>query len=138
MRGRSAFSFARSFNCTRRSRLAAPRRSRRCPFNTRTSHVGSASGSRETFSRRQLDYWQSRLHEAETLTLPLDRPRPPHASFCGARIMRRLPAPLTASLRQLCGSENVTLFQLILTAFKVVLHRYSGQNDIVIGTPVTN
>ena len=89
-------------------------------------------------SRRQLDYWQSRLHEAETLTLPLDRPRPPHASFCGARIMRRLPAPLTASLRQLCGSENVTLFQLILTAFKVVLHRYSGQNDIVIGTPVTN
>ena len=58
------------------------------------SHVGSAGSGLGRRLRRQLDYWQSRLRtRPTTLTLPLDRPRPPHASFCGAQIMRRLPRP---------------------------------------------
>ncbi len=83
----------------------------------------------------QPDYWKSRLANAPTLELPTDKPRPAIQSFRGATEEFSLPADLAAGLKDLSRREGANLFMLLLTAFKVLLYRYSGQNDIVIGTP---
>ncbi len=85
--------------------------------------------------QRQLDYWRQALAELTTLELPTDRPRPPTQSYRGARHPVALSASLSAALRQTCRREQVTLYQLLLAAFQVLLHRYSGQDDIVVGSP---
>ncbi|MEO7330659.1 MAG: amino acid adenylation domain-containing protein, partial [Minicystis sp.] len=88
---------------------------------------------------RQLAYWKERLTGAgEPLALPLDRPRPPRPSPQGARRAMRLPASLGAALRELSRREGVTLFMTLLAAFELLLHRWSGQNDIRVGSPVGN
>ncbi|MGB0128429.1 MAG: condensation domain-containing protein, partial [Rhodocyclaceae bacterium] len=81
-------------------------------------------------------YWEDklRLPRAE-VELPGDRPRPPHKSFRGASLEFRLAAPLTARLQQFAKAEGTTLFVLMLAAFKLLLHRWSGLEDIVVGTP---
>jgi amino acid adenylation domain-containing protein len=86
----------------------------------------------------QLAYWRTQLAGLPTLDLPSDRPRPPVQTFRGARYEFTLPAPLTEALRALCLSERVTAFMLLLAAFDILLARYSGQDDIVIGTPIAN
>jgi amino acid adenylation domain-containing protein len=89
-------------------------------------------------------YWQSQLEDApEQLALPSDRPRPAQPSYRGGRCSVRLNAPLTARLRALGqnqGGQNrgATLFMTLLAAFGVLLSRYSGQSDLVIGTPIAN
>ncbi|WP_200215663.1 non-ribosomal peptide synthetase [Micromonospora coerulea] len=87
----------------------------------------------------QLDYWRQRLAGAPAaLELPTDRPRPPVQSFRGAREQVTIPAHLTAAVRRLCQDEGVTPFMLLLTAFKVLISRYTGQTDIVVGAPIAN
>jgi alpha-ketoglutarate-dependent taurine dioxygenase len=86
----------------------------------------------------QLDYWKKQLGQSPTLNLPTDRPRPPVQSFRGARHFFTLPLDLNESLEQLSRSEGVTLYMLMLAAFKVLLARYSGQDDIVAGTDIAN
>jgi amino acid adenylation domain-containing protein len=86
----------------------------------------------------QLDYWKKQLGQSPTLNLPTDRPRPPVQSFHGARHFFTLPLDLNESLEQLSRSEGVTLYMLMLAAFKVLLARYSGQDDIVAGTDIAN
>jgi amino acid adenylation domain-containing protein len=88
---------------------------------------------------RQLSYWRERLAgAAPSLELPTDRPRPPVASYRGARWSCVLPAALHQSLAALSRREGVTLFMTLLAGFKVLLSRYSGQQDVVIGSPVAN
>jgi non-ribosomal peptide synthetase component F len=85
----------------------------------------------------QLGYWRRQLAGAPTsLDLPTDRPRPALRSFQGRSRSFSLPAELAAQLKELRGREGVTLFMLLLAAFQVLLHRYSGQADIVVGSPV--
>ncbi|HEU5227014.1 MAG TPA: amino acid adenylation domain-containing protein, partial [Ktedonobacteraceae bacterium] len=88
--------------------------------------------------QKQLDYWTSQLSGVMPLELPTDRPRPAIQSDRGARYRRPLPAELVGQLRQLSQREGVTLFMLLAAAFQVLLARYSGQDDITVGTLVAN
>lgn len=88
---------------------------------------------------RQLAYWQQQLTGApDLLKLPADHPRPPLQSYRGAAYSFALSPALTRSLHILSQREGVTLFMTLLAAFSIVLKRYSGQDDLIIGTPVAN
>ncbi|HLM57775.1 MAG TPA: amino acid adenylation domain-containing protein, partial [Pyrinomonadaceae bacterium] len=85
----------------------------------------------------RLAYWKEKLGgQLPVLELPTDRPRPPVQSFRGARTSFALSEALTEELDLLCRREGVTLFMLLLAAFQTLLHRYTGQTDILVGTPV--
>jgi amino acid adenylation domain-containing protein len=85
----------------------------------------------------QLAYWRERLAGAPAaLELPADRPRPPVQSFRGATLALPLPAGLGAGLRGLARGEGATLFMTALAAFSALLGRFSGQQDLVVGSPV--
>ncbi|WP_270171318.1 non-ribosomal peptide synthase/polyketide synthase [Paenibacillus sp. SYP-B4298] len=87
----------------------------------------------------QLEYWRKRLDGIPPLLLlPTDRPRPAVQTFAGASSRQALPAELSRALYELCQREGVTLYMLLLTAFQVLLHRYTGQETIVVGSPVAN
>jgi non-ribosomal peptide synthetase component F len=86
---------------------------------------------------KQLAYWKQHLAGAPaSLDLPTDRPRPPVQTHRGARETVILPIELLDSVRQLSRQEGATLFMTLLAAFNVLLARYSGQQDVVIGTPI--
>jgi len=87
----------------------------------------------------QLLYWQRQLSGAPmTLDLPTDKPRPAKQSFRGARQTLLLPPGLSQGLRELSRNEQATLFMTMLAAFNVLLHRYTGQEDILVGSPIAN
>lgn len=87
----------------------------------------------------QLEYWKQQLGgSAPVLELPADRPRPAVQTYNGANFVFAFSPVLSQSLRALCRKENVTLFMVLLAAFKIVLHRYTGQRDIIVGTPIAN
>ncbi|WP_153061809.1 non-ribosomal peptide synthetase, partial [Gloeocapsopsis dulcis] len=88
--------------------------------------------------KTQLDYWKQQLAGSATLALPTDRPRPPIQSFQGAVASFELSVSLTDRLRDLSNAEGVTLFMTLLAAFQALLYRYTGQEDIVIGSPIAN
>ncbi|HYG09428.1 MAG TPA: amino acid adenylation domain-containing protein, partial [Pyrinomonadaceae bacterium] len=86
---------------------------------------------------RQLAYWREQLAGAPaTLELPTDRPRPPLQSYRGATESFALSQELSAKLDGFSRDESVTLFMTLLAAFKTLLSRYSGQKEIVVGTPI--
>ena len=87
----------------------------------------------------QLQYWREQLAGApHVLELPADRPRPAVQSHRGALKQFQLKPELTRKLKELSRQEDVTLFMLLLAAWQVLLARYSGQNDVVVGTPIAN
>jgi amino acid adenylation domain-containing protein len=86
--------------------------------------------------QRQLDYWRGRLADVPVLSLPTDRPRPLMQSFQGARRFIRFDEEQTGRLRELSRSEGVTMFMVLLAGFQVLLQRYSGQDDILVGSPI--
>jgi amino acid adenylation domain-containing protein len=87
---------------------------------------------------KQLGYWKERLAGAPVLDLPTDRPRPAVQNYDGASERAFINRELLVELNKLSRREGVTLFMTLLAAFKVLLHRYSGQTDIVVGTPIAN
>ncbi|MGD0014185.1 MAG: amino acid adenylation domain-containing protein, partial [Bryobacteraceae bacterium] len=87
---------------------------------------------------RQLAYWKRRLAAAPVLELPLDHERPPVQTFRGGLERAQLGQKLTAALRELSQEEQATLFMTLLAGFSALLHQYTGQEDIVVGTPVAN
>jgi amino acid adenylation domain-containing protein/non-ribosomal peptide synthase protein (TIGR01720 family) len=88
---------------------------------------------------RELAHWRAALAGAPTaLDLPADRRRPPVESHRGARVSIALPAALTRALKDLSRREGVTLYMTLLAAFDVLLHRYTGQDDLLVGTPIAN
>ncbi len=86
----------------------------------------------------QLDYWREQLKDATPLQLPTDRPRPSIQTFHGARQGLLLSQSLSVGLKKLSQLEGGTLFMTLLTAFQILLHRYSSQEDILVGTPIAN
>jgi amino acid adenylation domain-containing protein len=87
----------------------------------------------------QVDYWKQQLnHAPPLLELPTDRPRPTVQSFRGQQLEFILAPALTEQLQRLSRKYGVTLFMTLLSAFQVLLHRYSGQPDIVVGSPIAN
>ncbi|MBD2816409.1 amino acid adenylation domain-containing protein, partial [Xenorhabdus sp. Flor] len=87
----------------------------------------------------QRDFWCAQLEGAPALlSLPTDRPRPSVQTYRGSQVSFELDASLLVSLKKLGQHHNTTLFMTLLTAWSIVLSRLSGQDDIVIGTPVAN
>jgi amino acid adenylation domain-containing protein/non-ribosomal peptide synthase protein (TIGR01720 family) len=87
----------------------------------------------------QLEYWRKQLAGAPpALELPTDRPRPAVQTFKGSREYLLLSQSLSEGLKALSRKEGMTLFMTLLAAFQSLLHRYSRQEDIVVGAPVAN
>jgi len=81
-------------------------------------------------------YWQKQLAgELPILNLLTDRPRPPVQTYDGATLILQLTPELTERLKQLAQAEGISLYMLLLAAFQILLHRYSGQDDILVGSP---
>jgi len=88
---------------------------------------------------KQLQYWRQQLAGApEVLELPTDRVRPAVQTFNGASISVNLKDEVSAGLQRLSRERGVTLYMTMLAAFKGLLSRYSGQEDIVIGSAIAN
>ncbi|HEX6747842.1 MAG TPA: amino acid adenylation domain-containing protein, partial [Longimicrobium sp.] len=86
---------------------------------------------------RQVGYWKERLAGAPALLeLPTDRPRPPVQSHRGARERFDLPLALLDRLQALGRGEGATLYMVMLSAFQLLLSKYSGSEDIVVGSPI--
>jgi len=87
--------------------------------------------------REQLSYWKQQLNGAPpVLELPSARPRPEVQTFRGARHSFTWDAELTASLKALSRREGVTLFMILVAAFKTLIYRMTEQTDILIGVPI--
>jgi amino acid adenylation domain-containing protein len=86
----------------------------------------------------QMSYWREQLRDLSTLELPTDRVRPAVQTYRGARIGFALGQEETAALKELSRREGATLFMVLLAAFQVLLSRYSGQTDIIVGTDIAN
>ncbi|MEH2092716.1 MAG: amino acid adenylation domain-containing protein, partial [Nostoc sp.] len=87
----------------------------------------------------QLSYWQEQLANAPTfLPLPTDRPRPVVQTFNGANMEFSLSVELTQKLVKLSHKQGCTLFMTLLAAYNTLLYRYTGQTDILVGTPIAN
>ncbi|MFA5921350.1 MAG: amino acid adenylation domain-containing protein [Methylococcaceae bacterium] len=83
-------------------------------------------------------YWHRQLTgELPLLSLPTDRPRPTVSDYRGASVSFRLNRDETEQLKKLAGQQGVTLFALLLTAYKVLLHRYTHQKDVIVGVPTS-
>jgi amino acid adenylation domain-containing protein len=87
---------------------------------------------------QHLAYWRIQLAELPTLNLSTDFPRPAIETFRGASHRYSISHALTTRLKELSQREGVTLFMTLLAAFQVLLLRYSGQDDIVVGSPIAN
>jgi len=85
----------------------------------------------------EINFWKGQLADAAPLDLPLDRSRPAQQTFLGALETLSLPEELVRELKALSRREGVTLFMTLLAAFKTLLHRYTKQSDLVVGTPVS-
>ncbi len=87
----------------------------------------------------QMAYWKTQLGgDLTEIKLPLDAPRPTTPSFRGRWLSRSLPPAQVKALKKLAMAEGTTLFVTLLAAFKTLLYRYSGQDEILVGSPVTN
>lgn len=88
---------------------------------------------------QQLDYWRKQLADLpEPLELPTDRPRPAVQTFRGATYHFTLPRELAERLRAVSQQMGTTLFMTVLAAFQALLARYTGQEDMLIGTSIAN
>ncbi|WGV25108.1 non-ribosomal peptide synthetase [Halotia branconii] len=89
--------------------------------------------------QKQLNYWQQLLKNAPTLLeLPTDRPRPAIQTFQGALKYVHLPQDLSQALVNFSRQQGATLYMTLFTAFVTLLYRYTGSDDIVVGTPIAN
>ncbi len=85
----------------------------------------------------QLDYWRQNLAGAPALELPTDRPRPAVQGFRGAQLPVEVPAETMRRLTTLANSHGATTYMALLACYAVLLHRYSNQDDIVVGAPAS-
>jgi len=93
--------------------------------------------SSEATWQDHLEYWKQQLGGSwPALELPADKPRPDASAFRGAAESCHLDSALISSLRTLSRKHGATLFMTLLAAFKALLHRYTGQEDILVGSPV--
>ncbi|MFI0487358.1 amino acid adenylation domain-containing protein [Actinomadura sp. 9N215] len=85
---------------------------------------------------RQVDYWRGQLANLPILDLPSDRPRPRERDSGGALHRFTVPSEVTNDLRELSRQSGTSMFMVVLTGFQALLARYSGQDDIAIGTMI--
>ena len=106
------------------------------PFQYADYAAWQARSLRGPLVAKLVSYWKKQLTNLSRLQLPTDRPRPVAQSCRGARKWFSLSAATTQALNALSRQEQATLFMVLLTALQTLLHRYTGQTDIVTGTPV--
>jgi len=95
--------------------------------------------ARKKVFQSSMTYWKEQLGgELPVLELPTDQPRGSRQTFMGGTHRFVISNELTAALEKLNQQEDVTLYMTLLTTFYILLHRYSGQNEILVGTPVAN
>ena len=86
---------------------------------------------------KEIRYWRARLEGAPAfLDLPTDRPRPREPTYSGSSVPLELPVALCEAVDTLSRREKVTMFMVFLAAYQVLLSRYTGQKDIVVGAPI--
>ncbi|MDT0266525.1 amino acid adenylation domain-containing protein [Streptomyces sp. DSM 44915] len=89
-------------------------------------------------AERMFRYWRDRLPaQTPVLNLPTDRPRPAVRTHNGGSEFFALEATLSARVHELARAHNTTVFMVLLAAYYLLLHRYSGQRQVVVGSPVT-
>ncbi|ORX93211.1 amino acid adenylation [Basidiobolus meristosporus CBS 931.73] len=89
----------------------------------------------EDIQNSQIKYWKQKLQNAPTFTtLPLDLPRPQYQTFCGTSYTFDLNQEVAERMVTYSQKANVTVFTFFLTVFKVLLHRYTDSDDLVVGT----
>lgn len=99
--------------------------------------VWQRSSERDQSLDEQLQYWTVRLEQApHSIALPCDRQRPLTPSFRGGTVVFEIPAPITRALNDLCAQRGMSPYMVILAAFQAFLFRWSGQSDILIGSPI--
>ncbi len=86
--------------------------------------------------KRKLAYWKNQLQDLEVLPLPTDFPRPAIQSNKGSKLSFTIDKQLLRKLNELSRKQGGTLFMTLLASFKILLHRYTGQSDICVGTSV--
>ena len=99
--------------------------------------IWQRSAEHDDIYAEQLAYWVDRLKDAPTLELPAIRQRPPVQGEAGALYRFQIPESLASRLNGLRLEEGATLFIAVLAAFEVLLYRYTGQTDLVVGTPIS-
>lgn len=87
---------------------------------------------------KQLQYWLDKLHDAPELQLPTDFKRPLIETFDGAMLPIKLSKELSYKLIRLAQKQRVTQYILLLATYQTLLHRYTGQDKIVVGSPIAN
>ncbi|MFD1543058.1 condensation domain-containing protein, partial [Nonomuraea guangzhouensis] len=87
---------------------------------------------------KQLGYWRAQLADTPVLDLPTDRPRPAVRSTAGAAIGFQLNVEITRRLQEVSRQNASTMFMTLLSAYAVLLSKYTGQDDLIVGTPVAN
>jgi amino acid adenylation domain-containing protein/non-ribosomal peptide synthase protein (TIGR01720 family) len=88
---------------------------------------------------RQVGYWREALAGApQVLALPADRTRPKEASYRGSAVPIALPAELSARVRRFAEAEGATPFMVLMSVYQLLLGRLSGQDDLLVGTPIAN
>ncbi|HEY2392251.1 MAG TPA: amino acid adenylation domain-containing protein, partial [Candidatus Angelobacter sp.] len=87
---------------------------------------------------KQMDYWRKQLEDATTLEIPTDYPRPMNPTNAGAVLHFNISADRFVRLNELARRQGVTLFMILLAAFKVLLGRLTGQTDVATGTVIAN
>jgi amino acid adenylation domain-containing protein/non-ribosomal peptide synthase protein (TIGR01720 family) len=85
-----------------------------------------------------LEYWKKELEDLSELDLPSDHPRPAIQSFRGTVERWEMSPEASAAIRKVSQDQGVTLFMTLLAGFQILLARYSGQQDIVVGSPIAN
>ncbi len=113
-----------------------------CPLESPPIQYGDYSVWQRDFLEgpevaKQLAYWKERLAGMAELDLPTDRPRPAAKSWNGDLTSALLPRDLTGRLQAIAARNGATLYHLLLAAYKLLLHRYSGMTDIAVGSPIT-
>ena len=88
--------------------------------------------------QQQVGYWQQQLGDLPPVPLPTDAPRPARQTYRGASRTFSVPSALVQGLTALSHQEGVTLFMTLLATFQLLLAKYSGQEDIAVGSPIAN
>jgi amino acid adenylation domain-containing protein len=85
---------------------------------------------------RELDFWRATLADAPTLALPTDRPRPAVQSFRGGLVSFELSPETSAAVTELARAAGATTYMTLLAAYALLLQRWSGSDDVIVGSPV--
>ena len=135
--GRWAFSSARPRHFTRPTKTKKSPTFPSFPIQYADFAVWQRQWLQGDVLSKQMAFWKKQLgHHPPHLELPTDRPRPPIQTFRGATTGLKLSTELARALRTFTYAKGVTPFMTLLTAFQVLLHRYSGQDEIIVGSPI--